>query len=334
MGSKLAFLRCDTAIDLGTTNTLVHIRNRGLVLREPSVVALNRRSGRIIAVGAEAKRMIGRVPETIAMIHPVKGGVITDFEIATHMVRHFLRAAHRAPRFIKRRVVMAVPSGITPVQRRAVQEATHLAGARHVHIIEAPMAAAIGMGLVGTESGVMVVNVGGGTTEVAILSMGGIVTARALQLGGDDLDQAIITYVRREYGLVVGRRTAEETKIAAGSTYPSSKERCTSVTGRHVLSGLPKIVSISQAEICEAIADPIKAIVELVKKTLSECPPEVSGDLMDRGMVLTGGGAQLNGLEDLLRSEIGIPTHLVDDPLHSVVLGSARYAEQLALDYQ
>jgi rod shape-determining protein MreB len=333
MGSKLAFLRCDTAVDLGTTNTSIHVRNRGLVLKEPSVVALNSRTGRIIAVGADAKQMIGRVPETIHMIHPVRGGVITDFEITTRMVRHFLRVASRRPHFLKRHVVVAVPSGITAVQRRAVQEATYLAGARRVHLIEAPMAAAIGMGLVGAESeceGMMVVNIGGGTTDAAIISMGGIVVSHALQLGGDDLDQAIVSYARREHGLVVGRGAAEETKIAAGSAYPSAKERCTSLRGRHVMTGLPRIVSISQAEICEAIAEPISAIVDLVKKTLSECPPEVSGDLMDQGMALTGGGALLDGFEDLLRAEIGIPTHLVDDPLQSVVLGSAKYAEELA----
>jgi rod shape-determining protein MreB and related proteins len=333
MGSKLAFLRCDTAVDLGTANTFIHLRGRGLVLKQPSVVAINSRSGRIIAVGAAAKQMIGRVPETITMVHPVRGGVITDFEFATRMIRHFLRAASRPPNFIKRHVVVAVPSGITAVQRRAVQEATHLAGARRVHVIEAPIAAAIGMGLVGPESesdGTMVVNVGGGTTDAAIISMGGIVVAHALQVGGDNLDQAIVSYARREHGLVVGLAAAEETKIAAGSACPSAKERSTSLRGRHAMTGLPKVVSVSQTEICAAIAEPVGAIVDLVKKTLSECPPEVSGDLMDQGMVLTGGGALLDGLEDLLRAEIGIPTHLVDNPLDSVVLGSAKYAEELA----
>jgi len=318
----------DMAVDLGTANTVVYVRGRGIVLDEPSVVAVNVRDGRPLAVGLEAKRMIGRTPAHIQAIRPLKDGVIADFEICEKMLRYFIQKVN-ASRWVKPRMVICVPSGVTGVEKRAVQEAAVFAGARkEPFIIEEPMAAAIGAGLpVHEPSGNMVVDIGGGTTEVAVISLGGIVAAQSVRVAGDELDNAIIQYVKKEYALLLGERTAEGIKMAVGSAFPVPDEPHAEIRGRDLVSGLPKTIVVSAAEIRRAVEEPVNAIIDAVRSTLDRCPPELSGDIMDRGIVLTGGGALLRGLDERLRHETGMPVQVAETPLESVVLGSGRCVE-------
>ncbi|GGS54317.1 rod shape-determining protein [Planobispora rosea] len=328
MRSVLGFLGRDMAVDLGTANTLVYVRDRGIVLDEPSVVALNTRTGKIAAVGSDAKQMIGRTPGHIVAIRPLADGVITDLEVAEQMLRYFIRKVHRRRYLTQPRLVVAVPSGITGVEQRAVKEAGYQAGARSVYIIEEPMAAAIGAGLpVNEASGSMVVDIGGGTTEVAVISLGGIVTAHSLRIGGDELDQAIIAHVKKEHALLLGSRTAEEVKIAIGSACLPEQESHFPIRGRDLVTGLPKSVDVSDREIHEAIDEPLHMIVDSVQATLDECPPELAGDLVKNGITLTGGGALLRGLDRRLAEATGMPITVADNPLHSVALGSGRCVE-------
>ncbi len=328
MSNALKFLGRDMAVDLGTANTLVYVRGRGIVLNEPSVVALNTNNGQIVAVGVEAKRMIGRTPGNIVAVRPLKDGVIADFDVTERMLRYFIQKVHRRTRMAKPRIVIAVPSGITGVEQSAVKEAGHQAGARRVYIIEEPMAAAIGAGLpVNEPTGNMVVDIGGGTTEVAVISLGGIVTSQSIRIGGDEMDQAIIAFGKKEHSLMLGERTAEEIKVALGSAFPAADEPHAEIRGRDLVSGLPKTVLISAAEVRRAIEDPLNLIIDAVKSTLDKCPPELAGDVMDRGIALTGGGALLRGLDQRIREETGMPVHIADSPLDSVVLGTGKCVE-------
>ncbi|MDH6705578.1 rod shape-determining protein MreB [Kitasatospora sp. MAA19] len=331
MASNLSFIGRDLAIDLGTANTLVYVRGKGIVLNEPSVVAVNTNTGGILAVGAEAKKMIGRTPGNIVAIRPLKDGVIADFEITERMLRYFILKIHRRRYLARPRVVVCVPSGITGVERRAVIEASSQAGARQVHIIEEPMAAAIGAGLpVHEATGNMVVDIGGGTTEVAVISLGGIVTAQSIRVAGDELDNAIVQHIKKEYSLLLGERSAEQIKMSIGSAFglEGEKDEHAEIRGRDLVSGLPKTVVISAAEVREAIDEPVNSIIDAVKTTLDQCPPELAGDVMDRGIVLTGGGALLRGLDERLRRETGMPIHIAENPLDSVALGSGKCVEE------
>jgi len=329
MGTNMSFIGRDMAVDLGTANTLVYVRGKGIVLNEPSVVAINTNTGGILAVGAEAKKMIGRTPGNIVAIRPLKDGVIADFDTTERMLRYFIQKVHRRRHLAKPRIVVCVPSGITGVEQRAVKDAGYAAGARKVYIIEEPMAAAIGAGLpVHEPTGNMVVDIGGGTTEVAVISLGGIVTSQSIRTGGDELDTAIITYVKKEYSLMLGERTAEEIKMAIGSAFPSPDEPHAEIRGRDLVSGLPKTIVVSAEEIRKAIEEPVNSIIDAVKTTLDKCPPELSGDIMDRGIVITGGGALLKGLDERLRHETGMPIHLTDRPLDSVAMGSGKCVEE------
>ncbi len=319
----------DMAVDLGTANTLIYVRGRGIVLNEPSVVAVNVKDGRPLAVGIEAKRMVGRTPSYIQAIRPLKDGVIADFEICEKMLRYFINKVYQR-RWVKPRMVICVPAGVTGVEKRAVQEAAEYAGARKVvHIVEEPMAAAIGAGLpVQEPSGNMIVDIGGGTTEVAVISLGGIVASQSARVAGDELDDAIIQFIKKEYALALGERTAEEVKIALGSAWPLQEELTAEIRGRDLVTGLPKTIVTSTEEIREAIAEPISAIVDAVKITLDQTPPELAADIMERGIVLTGGGALLLGLPERLQAETGMPIEVADNPLYSVVLGSGQILEE------
>jgi rod shape-determining protein MreB len=316
------------AVDLGTANTLVYVRGRGIVLDEPSVVAVDVRDGRALAVGLEAKRMIGRTPSHIEAIRPLKDGVIANFEICEKMLRYFIHRVHQR-RWAKPRMVICVPSGITGVEQRAVQEAAEYAGARKpAYIIEEPMAAAIGAGLpVQEPTGSMIVDIGGGTTEVAVMSLGGIVTSSSVRVGGDELDDAIIQWVKKEHGLALGERTAEEVKMSLGSAWPLEQELAAELRGRDLVSGLPKTVVTTTEEIREALEEPVTAIVDAVKVTLDTTPPELAADVMERGIVLTGGGALLLGMRERLEAETGMPVLMADNPLLSVAVGSGRSLE-------
>jgi rod shape-determining protein MreB len=319
----------DMAIDLGTANTLVYVRGKGIVLNEPSVVAINTSSTGIVAVGVEAKRMIGRTPGNIVAIRPLKDGVIADFDTTERMLRYFIQKVHRRSRFAQPRIVVCVPSGITGVEQRAVKDTAYAAGARKVYIIEEPMAAAIGAGMpVHEPTGNMIVDIGGGTTEVAVISLGGIVVSQSIRTGGDELDASIMSYVKKEYSLMLGERTAEEIKMSIGSAFPMPDEPHAEIRGRDLVSGLPKTIVVSAEEIRKAIEEPVNDIVDAVKGTLDRCPPELAGDVMDRGIVITGGGALLRGLDERLRHETGMPVFLAEDPLHSVALGSGRCVEE------
>jgi rod shape-determining protein MreB len=316
------------AVDLGTANTLVYVRGRGIVLSEPSVVAIDSRDGQVQAVGAEAKRMLGRTPGTITAIRPLKDGVIADFEIAEQMLRHFIKAVH-SNRFAHPRVVVCVPSGVTGVEKRAVEEACLSAGARQAYLIEEPMAAAIGAGLpVAEPTGSMVVDVGGGTTEVAVISLGGIVVSQSIRVAGDELDDAIVNHCKRTYKLAIGAQTAEKVKLAAGSASPLSHEVETEIRGRDLVAGLPKTVTLGSEEVREALEEPVGHIVGAVKETLDRTPPELAGDIMDRGIVLAGGGALLQGLEQRLRDECQMPCQLAESPLTCVAVGSGKSLEE------
>ncbi len=320
----------DLAIDLGTANTLVYVRGHGVVLDEPSVVAINATDGRPVAVGMEAKRMMGRTPNHIKVIRPLKDGVIADFEVCEKMLRYFIQKV-AGSKWSKPRMVICVPSGITGVEQRAVQDAAEYAGARKpVHIIEEPMAAAIGADMpVHEPSGNMIVDIGGGTTEVAVISLGGIVTAQSIRVAGDELDEAILQYVKKEFSLAIGDRTAEEIKIQMGSAWPMEEELTADIRGRDLISGLPRTIEITTEQIREAVAEPISAIVDAVKTTLDKTPPELAADIMEDGITITGGGALLGGLDQRLAHETGMPIRIADEPLYSVVIGSGRALENI-----
>jgi len=319
----------DMAVDLGTANTLVYVRGEGIVLNEPSVVAVNVRDGRPVAVGHEAKRMIGRTPSHIQAIRPLKDGVIADFDMCEKMLRYFIQKVHQR-RWAKPRMVICVPSGITPVEQRAVQDAAENAGARRpAYIIEEPMAAAIGAGLpVQEPTGNMIVDIGGGTTEVAVISLGGVVTSQSIRTGGDDLDEAIIQFIKKEYSLALGERTAEEVKITLGSAWPLEEELYAEIRGRDLVTGLPKTIVTSTEEIREALEEPAAAICDAVKTTLDKTPPELAADIMEQGIVLAGGGALLNGLDARLHHETGMPIVIAPDPLYCVAIGSGQSLEE------
>lgn len=317
----------DIGIDLGTANTLVHVSGKGVVIREPSVVAINKDSGEVLAVGENAKRMLGRTPANIVATRPLKDGVIADFEQTEAMLRHFIQGVGRRT-IIRKTVVVGIPSGVTEVERMAVIEAARHAGAHQAYVIEEPMAAAFGAGLpVDEPAGSMIVDIGGGTTEVAVISLGGIVHSRSIRVAGDELDEAIAAFVRRAYNLYIGDRTAEQTKIEIGSAYPLEQELTMTIKGRDLVTGLPRSAEISSDEVRLAIQEPLNAIVEAVKLTLEATPPELAADAMDRGIVLAGGGALLRGLDKLIHIETGMPVHIAPDPLSCVVKGTGIVVE-------
>ena len=321
----------DIGIDLGTANTLVYAKDRGIVLREPSVVAIQASTNRVLAVGEEAKRMLGRTPGNIVAIRPLRAGVIADFDITEAMLKYFIRKVHNK-RMMKPRVIIAVPSGITEVEKRAVKESAERAGAREVYLIEEPMAAAIGVGLpVQEPAGNMIVDIGGGTTEVALISLAGIVFSRSVRVGGDEMDEAIIQYMKRAYNLMIGERTAENIKLDIGSAYPMEEEVTMEVKGRDQVNGLPKTLMVTSEEIRDALMEPVATIVEAVRITLERCPPELSADLVDRGLVLAGGGALLRGLDTLVAEQTGLPVHVADDPLSAVAEGTGVVLHEINL---
>jgi len=319
----------DIGIDLGTANTLVHVAGKGVLLREPSVVAINKDTGEVLAVGEEAKRMLGRTPANIIAIRPLKDGVIADYDQTEQMLRHFIGKVTRRG-LLRKTVVVGIPSGVTEVERRAVIEATRRAGATQAYVIEEPMAAAIGAGLPIEEPiGSMVVDIGGGTTEVAVISLAGIVHSRSIRVAGDEIDEAIAAYVRRAYNLYIGDRTAEQTKIDIGSAYALEQELTISIKGRDLVSGLPRSATISSEEVRMAIAEPLNAIVEAVKLTLEATPPELAADAMNHGIVLAGGGALLRGMDKLISKETAMPVLVADDPLSCVAIGTGKVVEAL-----
>jgi rod shape-determining protein MreB len=320
----------DMGIDLGTANVLVYVKGRGIVLREPSVVAINKETDEILAVGMDAKRMLGRTPANITAVRPLKNGVIADFDTTERMIRYFIRKVHARKSLLHPRIVISVPSACTEVERRAVRESAERAGAREVFVIEEPMAAAIGAELpVHEPAGNMVVDIGGGTTEVAVISLGGMVLTKAVRIAGDDFDQAIMEYFKEKENLIIGERTAEEAKIKIGSVYPGTESKEMEIKGRDVLSGLPKTVIISTDDIREALSEPIRELLKVIKDTLNETPAELASDLVDRGIVLVGGGALLGGVADLLRETTQLPVHIADEPLNCVVMGTGKYLEQM-----
>ena len=320
----------DIGIDLGTANTLVYVKGEGIVLLEPSVVAVQAGTNNVLAVGEDAKNMLGRTPGSIVAIRPLKDGVIADFDITESMLRYFIRKVHNRRSLVAPRVVIAVPSGITEVEKRAVKDSAEQAGARLVYLIEEPMAAAIGIGLPVQEPAAnMVVDIGGGTTEVAIISLAGIVFSKSVRVGGDEMDEAIIQYLKRNYNLMVGERTAEEIKISIGSAYPLAEERGMEVKGLNLIAGLPETLWITSEEVREALSESISTIVEAVRITLERCPPELSADLVDRGLIMTGGGSLLKGFPRLISEETGLPVHLADEPLQTVALGTGKVLDEL-----
>ena len=320
----------DIGIDLGTANTLIFMKGKGIIMREPSVVAVDTKTDEVRCVGGEAKAVIGRTPGSIVAVRPLKDGVIADFYITEEMLRYFIKKATARYYLIKPRVLIAIPSGITEVERRAVKESAEAAGARRVHLIEEPMAAAIGVGLpVQEAAGNMIVDIGGGTTEVALISLSGIVYSRSVRCAGDELDDAIISYMRRTYNLMVGERTAEDIKIRIGSAYPLPQELSIEVKGRDLVAGLPKTVTIRSEEVREALTEQLNTIVDAVRTTLERCPPELAADLVDRGIVLAGGGALLRGLDQLLHEQTGLPIHIAEDPLSAVAEGTGKALQEL-----
>ncbi len=322
----------DLAIDLGTATTLVYVRGRGIVLNEPSVVAIEKKTEKVLAVGAEAKKMLGRTPGNIMAIRPMKEGVIADFEMAEKMLRHFITKAHNRSTFVRPRIIIGVPSRITQVEQRAVRDSAELAGAREVYLIEEPVAAAIGAGLPITEpSGNMVVDIGGGTTDIAVLSLGGIVYSESVKVAGDRMDDAIMNYVKKKYNLLIGDHMAERVKVEIGSAYPFEEKKTMMVKGRDLISGIPRTLVLDDSEIREALYEPISTIVNAIKVALENTPPELAGDIIDCGIVLTGGGSMLWGMDTRLREETGLPIITVDDPLTSVVLGVGKILDELDL---
>jgi len=320
----------DIAVDLGTATVLIYIKGKGIVLCEPSVVALDRDTNQVLAIGEEARRMLGRTPGNILAIRPLREGVIADYTTTEIMLRHFIRKVIGKSFFFKPRVIVCVPSGVTTVEKRAVLEAAKQAGAGKTYLIEEPLAAALGAGLnIAEPCGSMVVDVGGGTTDVAILSLGGIVISNSLRVGGDRFDEALVRYVKREFNVLIGERTAEEIKIKIGTAFPGSRRDAMEIRGRDLVSGLPKTIRITSEQTCEALAEPVSMIVDCVKGVLEKTPPELAADIVDRGIVMTGGGALLHGLDKLLSQETGIPAYLADDPLSCVALGAGRALDSL-----
>lgn len=332
MGLFSAFTK-DMGIDLGTANTLVYVKGKDIVIREPSVVAIQTNTKQVLAVGEEAKKMIGRTPGNIVAIRPLRDGVIADFDITQNMLKYFIRRATQKRRSLfQPRVVVCVPSGVTEVEKRAVEEAAIHAGARDAYLIEEPMAAAIGAGLpVHEATGSLIVDVGGGTTEVAVISLGGIVTSKSIRIGGDELDESIVNYIKREYSLMIGERTAEDIKITIGSANLNAKEAKMKIRGRDLVSGLPKTVEIGSKEIYEAMKEPIYNILEAIKSTLEKTPPELAADIMEQGIMLTGGGALLDGVDLLIKSETGMPVHIAESPLDCVAIGTGKALESIEI---
>jgi len=321
---------CDLGMDLGTSNTLVYLKDEGIILKEPSVVAIDINTKEVLAVGSEAKRMVGRTPTNIVAVRPLKNGVIADFEITEEMIRYFIRKASKRKSFISPRIVIGVPSGITEVERRAVRESAEQAGAREVYLIDEPMAAAIGANIpVNEPSGSMIVDIGGGTTELAVISLGGMVIANSLRVAGDHFDEAILQYFRKKYSLLIGERTAEEVKIEIGSVFKLDRELKLEVKGRDLINGLPKTISITSEEVREALQEPIRSVVESIKTTLEQTPAELSADLVDRGIVVSGGGALLKGLSELISKETELPVIVAENPLDCVALGAGKYLEEM-----
>ena len=329
----LSFFSGDIGIDLGTANTLVYVKGQGVVLCEPSVVAIDRSNHHVLAVGEEAKRMLGRTPGNITAIRPMKDGVIADFDITEAMLRYFIRKVHRKNRLVSPRVVIAVPSGITEVEKRAVKDSAERAGARSpVYLVEEPIAAAIGVGLpIHEPSGNMIIDIGGGTTEIAVISLSGIVFSKSIRIAGDECDEAIISHLKKTYNLMIGERTAEEIKIKIGSAYPLEEETSLEVKGRDILAGLPKTITVTSEEIREALSETLAAILEAIRIALERTPPELCSDLIDRGLILAGGGALLRGLDKLISEETGLPVHIADDPLTAIALGTGRYLSDFRL---
>lgn len=326
----MSFFAKDIGIDLGTANTLVHVKGKGIVVREPSVVAVNIKNNEVLAVGESAKEMIGRTPGNIVAIRPMKDGVIADFDITQSMIKYFIKKAMSYGVFNKPRVVICVPSGVTEVEKRAVEDATLQAGAKEAYLIEEPMAAAIGAELpVEEPSGSMVVDIGGGTSEVAVISLGGIVTSKSLRVAGDELDEAIVHYIKKEYSLMIGERTAEQIKVTIGGAYPKTKEERMDIRGRDLITGLPKNIEITSSEINEALKEPVNSIIDSIKYTLEKTPPELASDIMDRGIMLTGGGALLDGLDKLIKQETGMPVSIAERPLDCVVLGTGKVLDEI-----
>ncbi len=326
----LSLFSNDIGIDLGTASTLVCVKGKGIVLCEPSVVAVERGTSRVLAVGEEAKRMLGRTPGNIMAIRPMRDGVITDFEVTEAMLRHFIRKVRNRRFQVRPRIIIAIPSGITEVEKRAVKESAERAGAREVYLIEEPVAAAIGVGLPIQEPiGNMIIDIGGGTTEIAVISLAGTVFSKSIRIGGDEMDVAIVEYLKKTYNLMVGERTSENIKIKIGSAYPMEEEMTLEVKGRDLVAGLPKAVTITSEEIREALQEPLRAILEITKISLERTPPELSADLIEHGIVLAGGGALLRGLDKLIAEETGLPVHVADDPLTAVVSGTGVCLENI-----
>ncbi|HBA26492.1 MAG TPA: rod shape-determining protein [Nitrospinae bacterium] len=330
--SILGFFSNDLAVDLGTANTVVFVKGKGIVLREPSVVAIHNETKEVLAVGSEAKQMLGRTPGNIVAIRPMRDGVIANFEITEAMIKYFIRKVHNRKTLVRPRVVIGVPSGITQVEKRAVRDSAASAGAREVYLMEEPMAAAIGVGLpIANPTGNMIVDIGGGTTEVAVISLSGIVYSRSVRIAGDEMDEAIINYIKRKYNLLIGERTAEEIKIKIGSAYPLEEKLEMEVKGRDLVAGIPKVLIINDEEIREALAEPVSTIVENVKIALERTPPELAADIIDKGIVMAGGSSMLKGLDLLLREETGLPIIVAEDPLSAVALGTGKALDELEL---
>jgi rod shape-determining protein MreB len=322
------FLSNDVAVDLGTASTLVYVKGRGIVLNEPSVVALETKNRRVLAVGYEAKKMRGRTPDEIVAIRPMKDGVIADFEVCEEMLRAFIAKAQRRRLFVRPRVIVCVPSGITEVEKRAVRDSAEHAGAREVYLVAEPIAAAIGVGLpVAEPSGNMIIDIGGGTTEIAVIALSGIVSNNSIRIAGDEMDEAIIEYLRKTYSLLIGEQTAEQIKITIGSAFPLSEEREMEVKGRDLVSGIPRAVKVKSSEVREALREPVGLIVGAVKRALEKTPPELASDIVDKGIFMTGGGSLLRGLNSLLQEETNLPVNVVENPIECVVLGSGRILE-------
>jgi len=320
----------DMGIDLGTASTLAYIKGQGIVLCEPSVVAIQKGTSNVLAVGEEAKRMLGRTPGNIVAIRPMKDGVIADFEITESMLRYFIKKVHNSRRLVRPRMVIAIPSGITEVEKRAVKDSALHAGAREVFMIEEPIAAAIGVGLpIQEPSGNMIIDIGGGTTEMAVISLAGIVFSKSIRIGGDEMDEATINYLKKTYNLMIGERTSEEIKIKIGSAYPLEEELTMEVRGRDLVAGLPKMITVTSEEIREAMGEPISQIIESIRITLERTPPELSADLIERGIIMAGGGALLRGFDKLVQEETGLPVHVADDPLTAVALGTGKVLNEL-----
>ncbi len=322
----------DLAIDLGTANTLVYVKGKGIALREPSVVAMQQDSKQVLAVGSDAKAMVGKTPENITAIRPMRDGVIANFEVTEAMLRYFIQKVHNRRMFVRPRVVICVPHGITQVEKRAVRDSAEIAGAREVHLIEEPMAAAIGVGLPVVEpGGNMVVDIGGGTTEVGVISLAGIVYSQSVRVGGDEMDEAIISYIKRNYNVLIGERTAESVKIEMGSAYKVQDKKSYEIKGYDLVATIPKTISVTDDEIRKSLAEPVNTIVETVRGALEKTPPELASDIVDRGIILAGGGSLLRGLDVLLRKETGLPVTVAQDPLSAVVMGTGKVLDELDL---